>query len=1134
MKNALTKKVVIIFSVLAVTVLSAIIVAFATGNHALPQLSDPNGIFYERTDAEGNVLYSITNKELYEEIKGNDGIDQLLYLIDEYLLQDYVNALTADDIAERIKLLTYGTADDDVIAELDPETKTEYETTFEQSMILAGYQDHEEDYARIILAREAYVRYALDSEGDVTDMEIAAEFVSSYYKDIKAIKIRFTSSADALDVLRQFHLVTYSATSLREYLGYVFADETVTWDHDNVVGTPEIIADAYITVTPYYFDATSGDILDLDEEIVYEHGEGSAYSDDNNEYTLDEDGNLLDEDAEIVIEAALLFDSLEEAEEYKDDNSEFFTMTKVDAFDEDEEAEVRNEAGDLVYTVGFDGKIYDLTHKDVTATADIELNKTYKAIASMGTVTQNNSAELSDEEVLAYYIRMYNFVYGEQRDAEFLLDEADDAEDLIDSGNPYLTHNFVETKSIQSSLAIYMFKTLNINADDAIPYTPSAKSYAGTNDSNYYLIYKLTQPAKVDAYQVMLDYVEANIHLPSETVDDLDLPATGWYGAKVTWTSEDEDYISDSGVVTLPTDAAVDVDMTYKITANGVTRTDSITVKVLVSGTTSDYDTSDPGEAPTFREILNDPTLYARLYNQLLDAMLTDTDSAEETVNGKLAAMRTACGFKIFDSWLTVDYQAIDADFTGEAKGSKTLVASLDAKIGYMTEGTIEAGFDVTADELFEYTLTKNPALYVLYASQYEELLYSPFFVEAFGEQTNLERNKTDRMQEMFDSVQGAKDYYAYLQQLYASYGLDFTYTSFSQYAYTQYGTKTELELLEYFVKGELQPYLIAEAIENYDLVELLYDTVADYYQNFFSLDVTHLILFLDFDEDGSPDDYFAYVDGLTELEADAYETKLAGFEAAITEYLDDEDNDFDSLVTDYRAATRTDDTWGEFKRFGFCLLTEDLNFVDEEDDTITYSLNYSGEHGVKDTYVQEYVDALIALYQEYRLEQNVHLTNMMSTLVTTVFGQHLILVEQGDDFDGFTAEFEEADPENPVYSEGADNADGQPTLAQLKLYALYYFYNIVYDLTDTEIEETYGITVPSLPASVKTALTFYFDDLCADLYVVGTLNVVMCDRLTDGAIVATGYGLDDAAFKAALAQVQDVYYQALFGQYEN
>ncbi|MFH0992765.1 MAG: immunoglobulin-like domain-containing protein, partial [bacterium] len=760
MNNALTKKVVIIFSVLIVIVLSAIVLAFATGNTHYPQVSDPNGVFYQRLDADDNVIYSITNQELFGEIKNNDGVDQLLYLIDGYLLQDYLAALTDEEIAAKLKLLTYGTTDDAVIAEFDADTLASYEDSFAQSMILAGYSGNEEAYASIVLAREAYVRYRLDKNDEVTDDEVAAEFVGSYYEDIKALKIRFTSAADATFVMRKFHLVAYASTSLREYLGYIFTKESITYDHDNDPETAAIVADAYILADAYYYDETTQNILNLEEEIVYTYGTNGIYTDSSaNEYTIDDSGNLIDDELLEVIAAEHLFDTLEDAQAYFDANSQYFTMTKTDAFDQDEEAQVFDGEGLLIYTVAFNGTVYNALHEVVAAAdLDITLNKVYKTIETMGTVTVNNSRELTDAEVLGYYIDMYNYVYGEYRDA---INPDATAEDLIAADNEFLSFQFTDVKAIQSSLATYMFKTLDINKEDAIPYTVTAKSYAGANDTSYYMIYKLTQPAKVDAYDIMLDYIEANIHLPAETVDNLTLPTTGWYDAKITWTTENKDYITAAGVVTLPTDADKEIDLTYKITANGVSRTGTITVKVLVSGTTSAVDTTDPGTEPTFKEILNDDVLYEQLYEKLLDAMMTAT-SAETTISTNMAALRTECGFALYDAWMIIDYQQIDKAFVGVEKGSKTLIATLTSRPGYLDTPAIETDFEVTADDLFAYAVGKNPALYLLYASQYDELLYSPFFTEAFGTQTDVQKNKSDRMAEMYVSLQDSKDYYSY------------------------------------------------------------------------------------------------------------------------------------------------------------------------------------------------------------------------------------------------------------------------------------------------------------------------------------------------------------------------------------
>jgi len=393
-------------------------------------------------------------------------------------------------------------------------------------------------------------------------------------------------------------------------------------------------------------------------------------------------------------------------------------------------------------------------------------------------------------------------------------------------------------------------------------------------------------------------------------------------------------------------------------------------------------------------------------------------------------------------------------------------------------------------------------------------------------------KNKTDRMASLITYVEQVKDYYPYLQRLYAQYGLDFPYSSFQDYIYLDHnGAKNETDLLKNSVLSSLQPYLIAETIDNYSLLELTYPTVEDYFNNYFSLNVTHLLLFFDFDENGKADDYFEYVDGLDETEAENMETLKANFETAILDYLSDADTTFTTLVTAYRAASREDTIWGVYKQNGFNLLTQNLNTTDDND--VSHSLQYSGTYGVSESYVSEFVDALIQLYQDYILPQNVAKTEMYSALVDTVNGVHLILATKGDDFTQPKTQFTETDPAIPVYASGLESTEDMPTLAQIEIYAEYYWLSQLYDLTDTTVEETYGITIPKIPASMKTALEFYVGDIISGLYVLGTINIDEADRLADGRFIASDYtDKTNAELQVLLIATKDAYYQALFSAY--
>jgi hypothetical protein len=366
---------------------------------------------------------------------------------------------------------------------------------------------------------------------------------------------------------------------------------------------------------------------------------------------------------------------------------------------------------------------------------------------------------------------------------------------------------------------------------------------------------------------------------------------------------------------------------------------------------------------------------------------------------------------------------------------------------------------------------------------------------------------------------------------MYEQYGMSYPHKSFLDYGYSQYGTKTETALLEYFITSELRPYLINEVIEEYGIVEALYSIVEDNYDNYFSLDVTQLLVYIDFDENGKPDNYNDYVATLTPEETTAFMSLLARLETEVNDY----EGAFTALVTAYQKASREDETWGEFKQQGILLLTEVLNMPDEEAQEKTHSLHYSGPYGVKDSYDEDFVTALTSLYQEYRLPQNSELTELQSDLIVTQFGLHLVLAKQGENFEQFSAKFTSADLNADQYDAAVFNDSDKPSLAQLELYATYKFYTMVYDLSNADVEEKYGIEVPNIPASVMKALEFYFNDVISEVYVLGTSNIKMAQLMTNGNFLGNDYiDLTPAEILANFEAIEAAYYEAVLEKYFN
>ncbi|MBI9009459.1 MAG: hypothetical protein JEZ05_05455 [Tenericutes bacterium] len=1107
MKSIFTKKVLVIVSIVAFVAIAAIVVAFTTGNINYPGLSNPDEIFYQRLDEEGNVLYSITNEELFEQIKGNDGIDQLLFLTDSFILADYISNVTDDEVADKILELTYGTSDTDDIADLTDEQRDSYSQAFAQTMSLAGFTGVEEEYAKLLIAREAFVLDNADENGVVTEKSVITEYLYSYFDDISAVNIRFTSKADAEFVMEKFNLISLAGIELRLYNGYVFANETLLDEDDEII-------EAYLPVDIYYFDEEEN-ILNMDDDIVYTLGVNGIYTDSSDlEYRIDENADLVDGLLEVVLESDKIFADLAAAEVYEEANTVYYTVTRTDAYDMDETINVVNDALEVKFTIDSDGHIWDELNNDVTHTTDLVVNKVYTAIEDVVIVSSNNSTELTDEEVLAKYIQMYNYVYGLYRP---VLAEDATVEDLIALDDDFIHFNYDDLTEINGSLSDYMFNQLAIGEDDdRYSNTPTLLS-TGTA-GYYYMTYKLDDNTKIDVTTPIFEYLEPTVVIPSTIGATITLPKTTYYSGTIAWSSSDSDVISSAGVVVNP-EVDTEVELTFTISVLGATKSYTRTVTVLAQGDTEEVTEVEWTEV-SLKTVLNNDTVYDFLYNRLLDDYVYGT-SGDSNVETTLLETRSDLGFVIYDHYLGIDYQSLDTGYVLNEKGDNELICSFEKTL------TSDEAYEVTADQLFTYALTRNAALYTLYAAQDKELLYSVYFEEIFGEQTNLMKNKSARMDDMYTAIDNSKSEYVYYESLYASMGSTFGYSSYIEYAYARYGVKSEMALLQYFVTSELQPHLIQETTELYDVVEALYPEVLDYYDNYFSLDVNQVLIHLDFDEDGSPDDFDAYQASLTVDETTAFNALLGQLEIAIDEF----DGTFAELVVEFNNASREDETWGAFKQNGFLIMTESLNGTD--DDGVSHSLTYSGTYGVKDTFVTEFVDALIDLYDTYQLPQNLDKDSLYSSLITTEFGLHLIKVEQGDDFEQPTADFTEADSANPEYTVGSENDEEAPSLEQLQLYALYKYYAMVYDLTDADIESRYDIEIPNIPTSVNSALLIYFDNLLSSTYVLGTININIADRIVDGEFLPVSYGnLDNTALMAMLTEVRDVYFEAILGDY--
>ncbi|QWB99670.1 hypothetical protein KHQ88_05765 [Mycoplasmatota bacterium] len=1096
MKSLFTKKVIIVFSVILVIAVGAIILGLAVGNTRIPTVENGNEIVYEKVDENGDVIYTITKQELYEEMKRNNGINQLLSLIDEKFLESYLNDITQDEIDDKLELLKYQTNDQDVIAGYDQETLDDFDENFRRSMILSGYHNgQEEDYAKLLIAREKFVTDKIVENEDITQNDVAEYFLNDYFEDIKAIRLRFLSKTDAINVLNKFGIGSVDG-KLGLYIGYAFNDEDLLDSNDDIV-------EAIITVDPYYFDEDDN-ILDINEDTIYELNEGIYTDEDDNTYSIDDSGNLVDEDNEIVIENALIFDTFAEAESHKEANTTYFT---VDRNEDEDIVEVYNLDGDLVYKV--DGNtIYDTEDNDITSTSNLVLNKEYFPIEDVKEFTENNTSELTDDEVLTYYIKMYNYLYGEYRDE---LTDSASLEDLLALDNDYLDFTFEDVKENNATLATYMFSDISQLNDKT--YSGEAK----TIGDYAYMVFKLSEADKVDLKAEIMDVIKSSLITPETATTDLDLMTEGPYESTITWESSKPEVISNKGTVILPEEDTI-VSLKYTIKVLGVQETGTKIVKVPTNGETSSIEAFDDNY-DDLKTMINDDTLFADIEDIILEDMVYG-DSGRTNINEYLMEARKTAEFDIFDFFLSLDYQSnFDSDFDYEGRGHKTNLASIQLDNGEV--------FNITAEEFYQRGLLRNPSLMIFYAAQYDEALYSDHFETLFGTERDVTKNDSEYMGFLKNYISTIKNEYnqllsnpSYLDIYTQYYGWNFD--TFQTYLYSRYRVENEKMLVENLVLSELRMSFIKEVLDGENIVDKIYAVAENNFDHFFSLKAEQVLIYFDFDEDGELDDFNEYYDELSPEDQTQFDSWVSELETTIK----DSDDSFRTIVTQYKNAKRDDEDWGTFKQNGFILKYESLNPTDDENQT--QSITYSGEYGVKDQYVSEFTDALINLYNEYQDPLNAEEDQLLSNLVPTEFGLHLIEVKKGDDFDGISLEIEVDDYNN--ISDSLLNDTEKPSLDQIDAYYTYKIYDEYNDLQNVSMVDKYGVTLPVIPEEVLEYLDIYAGETLEVLFGNSTINYAFITRTIDGEVKSE---LTQTEFEDNLELLLEIYYDATIGEIE-
>jgi len=393
----------------------------------------------------------------------------------------------------------------------------------------------------------------------------------------------------------------------------------------------------------------------------------------------------------------------------------------------------------------------------------------------------------------------------------------------------------------------------------------------------------------------------------------------------------------------------------------------------------------------------------AELIEELTQFFITD-DNIEKVMQEK----RDEVGLELFDPLMKLKYK-FNTGTTYDNNGDDSLIATFgDTKI--------------TVDDLYSYMEDKVGTFYSIEITKVKWLIQSDEYEAVYGTERDYMNNSSDKMVEHRDELRNIKSIFG--SDGYANYGFSSNSYTWEEFLYLAFTATSENKVLEQlFVVSEIQPALIYPTLS--------YDSSAAYVQdlvdNYFSLNVTHILMYVDFDNDFEPDSFDDLIAGFSPAEETEFNSLKVAFENLVLDKYNNDDLTIDQIVDEFQDSLIDDpaNEWAIFKQYGFRLMAEPLSPDGE-------SLNYLNSTTLDDNFK----DSLKRIYDLYVRPENEDMAEYVDTqLTTTDFGLHLIIATKGTGFEQPTAVFE-VDAENPdAYSVGSANTEMTPSEAQILLY---------------------------------------------------------------------------------------------------
>ncbi|QWB99644.1 hypothetical protein KHQ88_05630 [Mycoplasmatota bacterium] len=494
------------------------------------------------------------------------------------------------------------------------------------------------------------------------------------------------------------------------------------------------------------------------------------------------------------------------------------------------------------------------------------------------------------------------------------------------------------------------------------------------------------------------------------------------------------------------------------------------------------------------------------LYDEILQGLIEENLNDSSFIDRRLKALRDKNDFEIYDYYLKLDYDNItpsDMEVT-DFQESDYVIASYGET-------------DILVKDLMAYALERKAPLYLVHAAQMQLLRashYDNVYCDEDGD-CDLDYTKNDS-----EAMEAHIKEFAELEEGFMASDYTTIY-SFNDYLYLAYGVRSDQQMIDSYVKRTLEPlYLYDYMIAN--KTEVLADMMTyinDFYENYFSLDASHILIYIDENNDGNPDDYKDFYEALDNQ--GEFDTMISNFKADVLDYLDNNNDNLAGFVSMYKAVNEDSETWGTYKEFGLKVLTENLS----KDYSLTYVNSFQ-------KYEEGFVDGLVDLFQTYQLDANNGKALIYSDLIETSYGLHIVKAEKGEDFTMPTAEFTVPNDTDKNYPAGLNNDNFKLSVSQLEVLMDYRIYDIASSIID--LDGVYNMERPDLPANLKNVFELFVENVHDGYYSQAFLNTAMTDSVLTGSLVDTSeYSyFTKAEIDAFLNGLKDVYEYQLESQF--